>query len=362
MKLRIKRIELDGALSTLAGALSAKSTLPVLGNVLVETQGNAALRLTATDLDMTISEDCPAEIIQEGQTTLPAKRFSQMVKSFDGEWIEIEVAGDAATMEQGSAKFKLLGLPATDFPNIDPGQFGPDHIQMPAKDLLRIIKRTAFAASNDESRYVLNGLYFEVRDKQLSVIGTDGRRCAVQTQQVEIDDLDAIIPNKAVAFMARNLAGVATVNLEFTDHSVKVTTGQWEMTSKLIEGNFPNWRQVMPAECKTILTVNRDAALSAINRVSLMSHSAAPSVKIELSENLMRLSSADPNAGEASEEVACEWSHGEVVAAFNNQFLADGFKCLDSETVTIAIDRAETPAEIVTQDGFRYVIMPMRTA
>lgn len=368
MKLSITKDQFTQGLQAVQNVVGARTTLPVLSNVLVEADDNW-IRLTATDLDVTIACRVDAKVAKKGACTLPAKRLFSMVREAANPEIELE-AGErnVCTIRSGPSVFKLNGLPAEDFPPLT--RFDDRKPISLAQDKLRaMVRRTAFAASTDESRYVLNGLFFSLKDHKITTVATDGRRLALTDEEAEIEpgqESEFIVPTKAVAELSRLLGDKGAVELRHTENqalfALNDEKGGWvHLTTKLVEGTYPNYQQVIPRECKERIGLVREDFLQALRRAEIMTSDKSNSVKLAFSRNQLLITANTPEIGEAQETLSLNYKGADIVIAFNPVFLVDALRALEYDDVFLELADELSPGVLKVNGPFLYVIMPMRT-
>lgn len=363
MNISVSKEDLLKGIQVVQGAVSTKNTLPILGNILIETQ-QAGVKLTATDLDIALSTFIPAEIQEPGVITAPAKRFGDIVKEMrsDGP-IRIQVKKNMSIqIESGKTYFKLMGLGKDDFPHIP--EFNTPHpILIPQELLSRMIKLTAFAMSRDEARYVLNGILFSFQDKILRLVATDGRRLAMVEKEISKPagaNKNIIIPNKTIQELSRNLTGEGDVALSLKENQLQFKIGGTVLTSRLIEGEFPNYEQVIPKKTKEQIWINTQQFLSAARRASIFTNNESQSIKIDLSKNRMVISKNTPDVGEVREEIDAEYSGGEFSIGFNPSYLIDVLKNIEDEKISFGLIDPEKPGMIKSREDYTYIVLPMQ--
>ena len=361
MKLSINKSALNKAISDVSGVVSTRTTLPILGNVCINTT-STGIRLTCTDLDIQVTANCHADVSAPGSTTLPAKRLQSIIKDAPTETIEIETSNDVTTITSGSARYKLNGLAASEFPRADAIEIGATATYA-GSDIARAIRMTQYAMSVDESRYVLCGILIEMSAEGTQLVATDGRRLAVKgisAGQVA-ENVSAIIPAKTVHQIIKAAESSATVEMTIGIGGITVSTAGLEITSKLIEGNYPNWRQVLPSGGFTAVTVGREDMISAVRRVGLLSDARTNQIKFAFTDQSVSISSSSPDVGEASESVTMPGYCPDMTLALNPEYVRACLSALSDDNITLELRGSDSPACIVS-DQFRYVIMPMRAA
>lgn len=364
MKISIKKDALLKALQKICNIIGNKTTMPILANVLIETGADGKLTMTTTDLELRISTRVEAEIAEPGATTIPAKRFLGLVAKFKGDTVTIESnENHHSKITCGTAEFMLLGLDPADFP-------APVDIEVQRKlklkqsDFSRIIDRISYAASNDDARKFLHGILLSVKEGNLTAVATDGKRLALVEKLLEEapegSDGDIIITIKAALEAKRSMEKDGEIFIEIGTNQVIFRIGDTVITSKLIEGTYPHYRQVIPTVFSKQVELPCRAFIDALEIVSVPLFDASAYVKLTFFNNQLRFEANSINIGEGHESIPVEYAYDEVSVSFNPQFLADPFKRLDVETVTLTMNDATSPIAIKSNDGFLYVIMPMR--
>ncbi|MFH0985678.1 MAG: DNA polymerase III subunit beta [Candidatus Omnitrophota bacterium] len=344
-------------------AASKPNTLPILNNLLLETQKNGKVKIIATDMDLGISTLLPAEIIQPGSVTIPARKFFDIIKELPEGIIEISVSkNNTVNIKAGKANFKILGLDKEEYPKLP--EFSLDEaIEIEQGIMKESLSLTAFAISHDETRYVLNGVLFGIQGSQIRFVATDGRRMAFykkETKQKNNKSAEMIVPAKTIHELLKLLEWEGTVKIVSTQNKVIFCFEDTYLTSSLIEGNFPNYDQVIPKEEKTIVQTNREEFLQAVKRVSLLTSPEAPALKFDFVKNKIIVSAKTPNMGEAKEEISADVKGGEITIGFNPGYFLDVLKNLSDENIGISLTSPDKPGVIKGREGYLYVIMPMQ--
>jgi len=342
--------------------VSTRTTLPILSNVLLQAEGDQ-VRLTTTDLDVGVSGGITAQIEKPGATTLPARRLATIVRELPAADIQIEVdSKNVASIRCGQSFFKILGLPEEEFPPL-PKFDDTRTFTIPQQALRDALKKTSYAISTDETRYVLNGILFSFKENKLTLVATDGRRLALVDLEVEFprsQEADIIVPTKAVTELGRLLGDEGDVRLSVGENQVSFQINDTLLASKLIEGNYPNYRQVIPGEAKERVTLERELFLNAVHRVSLLSSEKSNSVKLVFSKNNIEIAANTPDVGEARESLAVAYKGREFSIAFNPEFLQAPLRALSNDEVYLDMIDEMSPGVIKIQSPFLYVLMPMR--
>ena len=368
MKLTIGQEEFITGLQAVQNVVSTRTTLPILSNVLLNAVGDR-LTLTATDLDVTISKTVEAKVEIDGSFTMPVKKLLSIAREVGGSQIEMDVSKNQCSIKSGSSAYRVNGLPAEEFPPI-PNFSGETTIQMPQDTVKTMLRRTSFAVSTDENRYVLNGLYLSFKENKLTMVATDGRRLALAEEDVELKDdntLEVIVPTKAIQELSRSLGDKGDVEIQITENQVSFGLKENDGTgslivSKLVEGAYPNYKQVIPAESKHRVTLDKEELFHALRRAEIMTSEKANSVKLTFTENNLTFTANSPEVGESRETMAIKYEGEETSIAFNPQFFIDPLKALEEDEVHFEFTDQLSPGVVKVKHPFLYVIMPMRTS
>ncbi len=365
MQISIAKDKILDALQHLQAVITTKNTLPILGNVLIETKDNEII-LSGTDLQVSLTSRVEADVKKAGATTIPARRLFTICRELPPGEIHLDVdSKDACTIRSGQSYFKILGLPKTDFPAL-PTLNNARSITLQQAALKDLLRKTAYAISTDETRYVLNGVFVNVREKTITVVATDGRRLALAEIEQEFPksaECDFILPTKSVNELQRLLKEIGEVKILIEDNQASFEVNNITLYTKLTEGNYPNYRQVIPTDSHERITIEREALNDMVRRVSIMTSEKAASVKFQLEKDSLTLSSSSPDVGEAKETMPIKYSGKNLTIAFNPEYLQDPLRNLTSDEVHIDLMDELSPGVIRTNTpGFLYVIMPMRVA
>ena len=362
MKFRIARDAFLDSLQQVQHVVSTRTTLPILSNVLIEASGKV-LRLTTTDLDVGVSGTVDADISKEGSTTMPVKRLVSIIRELPNAEVEIAVdSKDVASITCGPSFFKIIGLAHGEFPPLPDFKEAKEY-KIPQGLLRESLKKTSYAISNDETRYVLNGIFTAFKEGKLTLVATDGRRLAMVENDLEFPashETDFIIPTKAVQELQRLLGEEGDAIARLSDNQIVFEVGSSVIVSKLIEGNYPNYRQVIPGEAKETLSLGREALLETARRVSLLSSEKSNSVKLVVGEGGIDVTANSPDIGEAKESMPVSYSGKEIAIAFNPEFLMAPLRNLEDEEVQLDLIDEMSPGVLRGSGSFLYVLMPMR--
>jgi len=361
-KFKVAKDKILDGLQRVQNIVSTRSTLPILSNVLVQA-ASGSVSLTTTDLDVGVRCSVEAEVSKAGASTLPARRLFSILKEVPAADIEIEIDDkNAASVRSGSSFYKVMGLPAEEFPPF-PKTDGGKALTLEQPLLRDMLRKTAYAASTDETRYVLNGVYLNFKADKLTVVATDGRRLALVEHDVEIPkgaECEFILPTKAVAELQHLLADKGNVKLAVGENQLIANLGETTLVSKLIEGTYPNFRQVVPTETKERITLERELLLTALHRASIMASEKSQSVKFSFNKNTLTLTANTPDVGEAKETLSVNYKGKELTAAFNPQYVMDPLRNLDADEIFLELTDELSPGVIKVNEPFLYVVMPMR--
>lgn len=369
MKITTTKDDLLKGIQVVQNAVSAKNTLPILSHILIEAKKDN-IKLTATDLEIGVSVKIDGEVVEEGSITVPAKKFSEIVKELSTQnKITVSVKkGNSVTIEASKSYFRLMGLAKEDFPQIPefPTQTkGTDIAKIPQRILKNMIQLTQFAMSHDETRYVLNGILFSFKDKTLKLVATDGRRLALIEKDVpEMGNFkkDIIVPTKTIQELNRNLSEEGDVILHFKENQLQINLGATVITSRLIDGEYPNYEQVIPKKTKEELKIGTQEFLQAARRASILTNQESQSIKINIIKDRMIITKNTPDLGEAREELEIDYKGGELAIGFNPIFLIDVLKNVSEENIRFGFIDPEKPAVIRNGDDYTYVVLPMQVS
>jgi DNA polymerase-3 subunit beta len=379
MKVTVERAHLLKSLNHVHRVVERRNTIPILSNVLLRGEGGE-LKLKATDLDLEISESIPAVVGQSGATTVPAHMLYDIVRKLpDGAQIELATRNDGATLDlkSGRSKFSLQMLPEQDFPDLTAGTF-THRFQIAAADLKRLVDRTQFAISTEETRYYLNGIFFHAVERggelNFRAVATDGHRLA-QAELLAPHGCEGmpgiIVPRKTVGEIQKLVEDPeAQIGVEVSDTKIRLTfagkegaeTGAVVLTSKLIDGTFPEYGRVIPQNNDKELKVDRDEFAAAVDRVSTISSERGRAVKLTVGDGRLVLSVTNPDSGSATEELGVEYESDPLDIGFNSRYLLDIASQLETGTAVFRLSDPGSPTLIhdFGQTNALYVLMPMR--
>lgn len=353
--------EIQAAIATVSNIVSPKATLPILSNMLIETKDNT-LKLNTTDLDIGISCELAVNVYEQGAITIPAKRFSDIIRELPSADVMIMARkNNQVDIEGLNCRFKLNGLPREEFPKF-PEFKDKDAVLIKQADLKEMIKLTNFAVSYEESRYVLNGILLEVSGDTVRMVATDGRRLAKiekKLTQASAKDFHIIIPVKAINEINRNLKEDGQVSIIQGVNQVLFNIDGVLIATRIIEGEFPNYKQVIPKDGANKAKVKTADLLSAIRRANLLSTPDFQAIKFELFKDKLVISKTTPDVGESREEVSVEYGQQELIVGFNPQFFIDVLKNINDEFVPLEFLGPDKPCVLRLKD-YLYLALPMR--
>jgi DNA polymerase-3 subunit beta len=367
MNLTIAKDQIIAGLQAVQNVVTSRTTLPILSNVLMRAS-EGKVEFTATDLDVTVACSVEAKIVKPGATTVPVKKLFGIVRELNGGEIEIETdEKNVTSIRSGSSYFKIHGLAAEEFPPLP--KFKDDKKVLLQQDTVRaMLKKTSFAVSTDESRYVLNGIFMSLKDGKMTLVATDGRRLALVDEEVEISEKSTgefIVPAKAISELNRLLQDKGEIEIKFGENQASFALKDDKgfsvlLITKLIEGNYPNYRQVIPGEARERIPINREELLQALRRAEIMTSEKANSVKLSFGKNQLSITANSPEVGEARETLAVNYKGKEMAIAFNPRYLIDPLAALGEDEVFIELIDELSPGVLKINGPFLYVVMPMR--
>ena len=366
MKATIERATLLKSLGHVQSVVERRNTIPILSNVLIEARDDNSIRLMATDLDLQVDESVPATVSQAGATTVSAHTLFDIVRKLpDGSQVEINAAEGKMQVNAGRARFNLSTLPRDDFPVIAEGEL-PTRFELPAATLRQIIDKTRFAISSEETRYYLMGIFLHVADDQLKAAATDGHRLArvVLPKPDGADGMpDVIVPRKCVAELRKLLEELeGTVEISMSPTKIRFGLGSAVLTSKLIDGTFPDYNRVIPTGNDKLLKLDPKSFSAGVDRVSTIASEKTRAVKMSVDRDKVTLSVTSPEAGTATEEIAADYGSDTIEIGFNARYLLDILSEIDGDTVEVHLADAAAPTLLRESDKSNalYVLMPMR--
>jgi len=372
MKFKINRDHFSNGLAQVLNVVGSKAAMPILSNVLIEAEKDQ-ISLSTTNLDLGIRCKIKAEVKEGGSVTLPVKRLATIVRELPN----VDVTVDAAANHQvkiasGGSNFKIMGIGAEEFPKL-PDTGDDKTFSLEQSELAGMLGNVAYAQSTDETRYILNGVYFNFKDAKLSLVATDGRRLALVAKEMPVPANSAgaiILPAKTVSELLRLLGKGDKLKIAFNDRRAafqidtnKDNSGLTDaiyLFSKVVEGNYPNYQQVIPKETHQRIALERELFLQCVHRAALVTSEKSNSVKIKLSANLLEITASSPDFGESHESMAIAYSGPDLQVAFNPQFIMDPLRALTKDQVFFELKDEVSPGVFKTLESFVCVIMPVR--
>jgi len=366
MKFTITRERLHEGLVAVAASVPSKTTLPVLSNILVEATTDG-VRLSGTDLDIAVSTVVPAEVDVEGAVTVPAKKLLEIVRELPSAAIRMTSSGEQrVNLECGRARFKLLGIPREEFPSFPPVSF-EDCWTITSSDLQKLINHVSFAASTEESRPILNGVLWELRGGAMRMVATNGHRLSRMDVQVSGSgaSADLIVPPKALEQVRRLFGPTDELEVARSDNHLGFRAGGTVVFTRLIEGPYPNYEQVIPRDNDRACTVEKDALASALRRVGVVASDQTHRVRLQFSGGSLKLSVSTPDLGEAQDEISVTYDGDTLEIGFNANYLLEILKYMPTDEVRLtfkAPERAATVEPVGWDDPAAYMclVMPLR--
>ncbi len=371
MKITIERSTLLTALNHVQSVVERRNTIPILSNILLSAD-NGILSLTSTDLDLAINEQVSAEVQTSGAITAPAHLLYDIVRKLpDGSQVEIDYNGEDGriTVRAGRSQFALSCLPKDDFPIMESGEL-PFSFTLPSKELKRLIDKTRFAISTEETRYYLNGIYLHAADSDgipvLRAVATDGHRLARVETPVPANAENipgVIIPRKAVNELRKLIDDTeGDVSISMSDNRICFSFDGSILTSKLIDGTFPDYERVIPSGNNKVLELDGKSFAQAVDRVSTVSTEKSRAIKLTLSDDTVTLSATGADSGSATESLSVSYTAGDMEIGFNSKYLLDITGQIEGDNAHFVLADAQSPTIVKdgTDDGALYVLMPMR--
>ncbi len=361
MKLTVNKEDLVKGIQTVQNVITTKSNLPILSYLLLETH-DSSVYLTTTDLDIGITQEISANIEEPGVIVLPAKKFGDIIKEFPQDTININTRKNNLTIiETKQCQFKLMGLPHEEFPKL-PKFTNQEIIKIDQDDFKEMLSLVSFAVSNDETRYILNGILCQIENDIINLITTDGKRLAFYQKKLAQGinkPIEIIIPIKTIHELNRNLTEEGQMLLGVGTNQILLDLGKTQIVSRLIEGEFPDYKQVIPPASPNKIKINREQFLLAIKRASLLATPDYQAIKLEVFKNRVAISKSTPDVGESHEELPCEYGGKDMMIGFNPHYLIDVLKNLEDEIIELEVTDSEKPGVIRT-NGYIYIVLPMR--
>lgn len=362
MKIKIIRSKFLEGLKKVQNIVAGKGSLQIIQNAMIEAE-DGKLNLVTTDLDISIKSTVDCEVVESGATTLPVRLLFSTISSCAEGVVELESdVQDRARISAGSASFKLSGMNVSDFPAL-PSAEDAFAYTLPQATLREMLRKTAYAVSQDETRKTLKGVLMSFKEGKLTMVATDGRRLALVEHEVEFPaaaERDIILPSKVVAELQRSLSGDGDVKVTIEKSQVSFNLGYTQIYSKLLDEIYPNYRQVIPTSSREKIVVDRKLLLDALDRASVMTVEESSSTRLTFEANQLLVSSVAVDIGEAKDIVPIKYSGEKIDIVFNPTYVKEPLKAIDEDEVTIELNNGSSPAIIRCSVPFLYVMMPLR--
>lgn len=354
--------------------VGTKISMPILNNVLIEAEGDS-IGLTTTNLDLGIRCRIAAEITESGGITLPVRKLATIIRELPNLDVEIESsAGHHIKITSGGSQFLMTGIGADEFPALP--TFSDDHVfELSQETLAYMLRSVSYAQSTDESRFIMNGVYFDFADEKLTLAATDGRRLALVHSKIAVNEDNAghlILPARTVAEVERLVGQGEVVKISFNDRQVAFELGTQSkdetngiigsiyLVSKVVEGSYPNYHQVIPRETERRIKVERELMLDCVKRAALVTSDKSNSIKIKVSDSLMEITASSSEYGDSHESIAVQYEGPDVAVAFNPEFLMHPLRAQTRDELIFEFKDELSPGVFRTADSFLCVIMPVR--
>lgn len=367
MKLTASREQILQPLQGVIGVVERKQTMPVLANVLIAAKGSGAgkLSITGTDLEVELVAGGEATVQQPGEITVPGRKLLEIVRALpDKTQVTLTTDGDKVKVAAGRSRFVLSSLPAGEFPVVEEIS-AQQALAVPQAELKRLIEKTHFSMAQQDVRYYLNGTLLETDGKLLRAVATDGHRLAIAetalTEPAKAGQ-QVIVPRKGILELQRILGSEGEVQLAIGTNNIRATIGDVRFTSKLIDGKFPEYSRVIPANPTKIVTAGRDSLRQALHRTAILSNEKYRGVRLNVATGLLSVQAHNPEQEEAEDSVEVSYQGDEVEIGFNVTYLLDALSAVDGENVELGLTDANSSCLIHApgQLNARYVVMPMR--
>ena len=365
MRFSLQREAFLKPLAQVVNVVERRQTLPVLANFLVQVK-DGQLSLTGTDLEVEMVSRISVDNANDGETTIPARKLFDIVRALpDGSVITVAQTGDKVTVSAGRSRFTLATLPSNDFPSVDEVE-ATDRIAISEATLKELIERTSFAMAQQDVRYYLNGLLFDVRDTLLRCVATDGHRLALCETPLEAgtgNKRQIIVPRKGVTELQRLLeGGDREIELEIGRSHIRMKRDDAMFTSKLIDGRFPDYEAVIPIGADRLVTVDRELLKASLQRAAILSNEKYRGVRVEVSPGQLKISAHNPEQEEAQDEVEVDTQVSDLAIGFNVNYLLDALSALRDEQVVIQLRDSNSSALVreASNEKSRHIVMPLR--
>lgn len=366
MKVTVEKNELQKKLSDIQNIVEKKNTMPILSHFLLSADKDGAY-ITATDLETAFREPLKLTASVEGKLCIPAKKLFEIVREVDGD-IVLESSDEKwLKVKSGKSQFRLACLPHSEFPVWPALSEDTEKMEIDSLLLLEMIDKTLYAAGESDTRYVLNGLLFNIKPNgTLTVVGTDGHRLALSTKTLDAklkEERRIIFSRKSLSELRKFLDDEAKpVKMAMGKNHILFEIDKVHFLTRLIEGTYPNYEQVIPAAGDKTITIDRIELMKSLRRVSIMSKERSSAVKVDIEPNNMGISASNPDLGEAKDEITMEYAGDPITVAFNARYILDALIAMSTDTVLIKLNEPLSPTLIMESENedYKYVVMPMR--
>jgi DNA polymerase III subunit beta len=367
MRLTISREKLQEGLNAVTASIPVKTTLPVLANILVETT-ERGIKLSGTDLDIAVSTEIAADVEASGAVTIPAKKLSEIARELPPAPVKIAAVGEQRiTLECGRSRFKLLGLPRDEFPTFPAVRFD-ESWRIKSGDLQKLIGHTSFAVSTEESRPILNGVLWELRSDRMSMVATNGHRLAKMSVPVTSDSApsnDLIVPPKALEQVRRLFPAEEELEIGRGENHIGFRSPFTAVYTRLIEGPYPNYEQVIPKDNDRIAVADKAALVSALKRMSVVASDQTHRIRLSFNSGMLKFSVQTPDLGEAQDELPIRFTGDQLDIGFNASYLLEILRYIPTDDVRITLKAPERAATLEPEgwsDNASYLclVMPLR--
>ena len=364
MKLTITRQNLHKGLAAVSASIPSKTTLPVLSNVLLESEDNA-LWISGTDLDVSIRVKVPAEVAQGGAITAPGRKLQELIRELREEPVDLQVRGHQLELACGRSRFKLNGLPSEEFPNFPVVDF-EEGWHVSEESLRSLIRGTAFAVSTEESRPILNGVLWELKEDRMSMVATNGHRLAkmvVKAGSADGSSADYIVPPAALAQVTRLFDQDGEITVARGGNHLAFRSESKEVYTRLIEGKYPNYEQVIPKDNDKVARVDREALEAAVRRMAVLASDQTHRVKLSFESDRVHFDVMTPDLGEAHDELELDYEGGALEIGFNAHYLLEVLRNMPAGEVKVAFKTGERAATVEPADDqldYLCLVMPLR--
>ncbi|MEJ7811346.1 MAG: DNA polymerase III subunit beta [Gemmatimonadaceae bacterium] len=367
MRFTIAREKLQEGLAAVTASIPAKTTLPVLSNILVETT-ELGIRLSGTDLDIAVSTEVQADVEAQGAITIPAKKLAEIARELPSAPVKISAAGEQKiTLECSRSRFRLLGLPRDEFPSFPAVKF-TESWRIRSGDLQKLIGHTAFAASTEESRPILNGVLWELRPERMRMVATNGHRLAKMELPIASEGApsgDLIVPPKALEQIRRLFTADEELEIARGDNHLGFRSPFTSVFTRLIEGPYPNYEQVIPKDNERIARADKNALAQALRRMSIIASDQTHRIRLAFSSGMLKLAVQTPDLGEAQDEVAIDYDGDPLEIGFNANYLLEILRYMPTDDVRLTFKAPERAATVEPEGWsddakFLCLVMPLK--